>query len=75
MDEQGLMRKLAMGLGILPLAISACFWARVHTAEAPTDTGLPAPQFELESHLGGTVSLSSLHADGPAVLVFYRGFW
>ena len=38
-------------------------------------TGALAPDFDLESHLGGRVSLDALVADGPAVLVFYRGFW
>lgn len=34
-----------------------------------------APDFELASHLGGTVSLDGMLKRGPAVVVFYRGFW
>ena len=37
--------------------------------------GSPAPPFSLKSHLGTAVSLDSLTATGPAVIVFYRGFW
>ncbi len=35
----------------------------------------PAPDFTLRSHDGKDVSLTSLLRDGPAVLVFYRGYW
>jgi cytochrome oxidase Cu insertion factor (SCO1/SenC/PrrC family) len=34
-----------------------------------------APEFSLEDQNGATVTLASLTANGPAVLVFYRGFW
>lgn len=34
-----------------------------------------APDFVLKSHEGKDVSLSTMLKDGPAVLVFYRGYW
>lgn len=34
-----------------------------------------APDFELKSHQGATVSLDGLLKNGPALVVFYRGFW
>ncbi len=34
-----------------------------------------APAFELLDHNGATVSLTQLIAKGPAIAVFYRGFW
>lgn len=34
-----------------------------------------APQFNLKSNDGRDVELRRLIADGPAVIVFYRGFW
>ncbi|MBI4953316.1 MAG: redoxin domain-containing protein [Myxococcales bacterium] len=37
--------------------------------------GEPAPDFTLPSHDGQTVSLAGLRKLGPAVVVFYRGFW
>jgi peroxiredoxin len=43
-------------------------------AGAP-DVGAPAPSFTLPDARGGDVALSDLLADGPVVLVFYRGAW
>ena len=37
--------------------------------------GAPAPAFSLQDPSGAEVSLASLTASGPAVLVFYRGDW
>ncbi len=34
-----------------------------------------APDFSLEDQSGATTTLAALTARGPAVLVFYRGFW
>lgn len=34
-----------------------------------------APEFSAVDAAGGAVSLGALRAQGPAVLVFYRGFW
>jgi hypothetical protein len=34
-----------------------------------------APDFSLSSHTGDKVSLADMLARGPAVVVFYRGFW
>lgn len=34
-----------------------------------------APDFSLPDQNGATVTLASLTARGPAVVVFYRGFW
>ena len=38
----------------------------------PSDAATP---FTLMSHTGAPVSLADTLARGPAVLVFYRGFW
>ena len=35
----------------------------------------PAPSFTLTDHRGEKVSLADLTRRGPAVLVFYRGYW
>ena len=37
--------------------------------------GGTAPAFDVIDHDGGTVSLSSLTTNGPAVLLFFRGLW
>ncbi len=34
-----------------------------------------APDFTLRDHLGNEFTLSKELADGPVLLVFYRGFW
>lgn len=46
-----------------------------HPLTAVPAVGDPAPGFELPDHKGGVVSLDSLVATGPAVVVFYRGVW
>ncbi|MBL9023923.1 MAG: redoxin domain-containing protein [Myxococcales bacterium] len=45
------------------------------TRGANVPAGQVAPDFTLSSHDGQAVSLDSLVARGPAVLVFYRGHW
>ena len=44
------------------------------TAGTPV-VGKPVPSFILPDQNGQTVSLEEAHADGPALLVFYRGHW
>jgi len=47
----------------------------LQTETAPAATEVAAPAFSLPAHDGRTVSLSELVAEGPAILVFYRGHW
>ncbi len=49
--------------------------AAASPATATLSIGASAPGFELPNHDGTTVGLAGLTADGPAVLVFYRGDW
>ena len=44
-------------------------------SEQSLDVGARAPEFRLPAANGGEVILSSLLADGPVVLAFYRGAW
>jgi hypothetical protein len=44
-------------------------------AERSLKEGEKAPDFSLPNVKGGTVTLSSLLAQGPAVVAFYRGVW
>jgi len=39
------------------------------------DVGNEAPDFKLFDSTGATHSLASLVANGPRVVVFYRGHW
>ncbi len=67
-----MMRRRAL-LGSLACSVvgAGCLSTRGPSVPA----GAAAPAFNLKSHLGGDVSLDSLTATGPAVVVFYRGFW
>lgn len=60
-------------LGALPLLAvsSSCLSTRGPTVPQ----GQLAPDFSLRSHDGRQVTLDGLVAQGPAVLVFYRGYW
>ena len=54
-------------------AAIAC--ARLVTKAPPVETGQTAAELSLPDHRGGTVTLEGLTSRGPAVVVFYRGFW
>ncbi|MCH9679853.1 MAG: redoxin domain-containing protein [Deltaproteobacteria bacterium] len=54
---------------------SATVGCHLATEQAPVAPQQRAPDFELRADDGRTVSLTELVADGPAVLVFYRGHW
>ena len=67
-------RSLALLLGALVCLAAACSW-RLHT-RAPAKSELSvAPDFALPDYRGGVVTLDGLLAKGPAVVIFYRGYW
>lgn len=51
------------------------FTWRLRTRTPPVATGVSAPDFSLKDQTGRAVTLASLTQNGPAVLVFYRGYW
>lgn len=66
----------------LAFGAAGCSTSSRQAAEAPTShstqtlsAGDAAPAFSLSDSTGSEVSLESLTASGPAVLVFYRGDW
>lgn len=59
-------------LAAAALALSAC---ALHTLTPPVEIEARAADFELLDQEGQAVSLASLVASGPAVVVFYRGHW
>ncbi|NUP09404.1 MAG: hypothetical protein HOW73_25405 [Polyangiaceae bacterium] len=67
-------RRVFVG-SVLGLASATVGAGCVSTRGPSVPQGAIAPSFTLKSHLGTEVSLDSLTAQGPAVLVFYRGFW
>lgn len=63
-------------LSLLPaLALTQALGCRLETRAGGPATQAVAPAFELPDHRGRTASLDRLRAEGPAVVVFYRGFW
>lgn len=56
---------------LVAMSIGGC--VRVQSSSTPIGVERQAPGFSLPDHQGGEASLDSLHAERPAVLVFYRG--
>ena len=66
----------ATNRGRIPAAALAVMDATTaSTVVHPLGVGDTAPDFSLPDATGKTVHLSSLLADGPVVLAFYRGGW
>jgi hypothetical protein len=61
----------AIGVGGAVLATAGCLKTRGPSLALDA----PAPKFNLKSNDGRDVELRRLVANGPAVVVFYRGFW
>ena len=62
----------------IPLVVALLALTPLPAMEAAGPTlseGLDLPAFELPSAGGENVTLAGLTADGPAVLVIYRGVW
>jgi len=57
------------------LVIAGCGWWSLEPRGTPVQAQRKAPGFSLPDHTGKTVTLSTLLANGPAVVVFYRGHW
>lgn len=47
----------------------------LHTRTPSVATSALAPAFSLSDSTGKQVSLAELTTNGPAVVVFYRGYW
>lgn len=70
--------KWIAGLNFLGLAFSLVAFFGIAAVPGPTAVAMElthAPDFTLKDEKGQTVSLSSAHASGPVLLVFYRGHW
>lgn len=64
-----------MRIAALVLASSGCITALHVTTPSTVSDGALAPGFALSAQDGAEVSLAGTLASGPAVLVFYRGYW
>ncbi len=64
-----------MRYALLALAGSACVTGLHVTHEASVADGAQAPAFALPDQMSHPVALGDQLAQGPVVLVFYRGYW
>lgn len=58
---------------LLLAAVTAC--AQLHTRSTPKTETETAPDFSLPGADGTVFTLDKLLEKGPAVVVFYRGYW
>ncbi len=73
-----LVRRILLALVALVALFGAYFYFfqyRLSTRNPGTLAKGTAPEFTLNDETGKATSLASLTAHGPAVLVFYRGYW
>lgn len=63
----------ACSCSLIPLSLLAS--CGVSTRAPAIKAKQQAPDFELPDEQGNRVRLGQLTAKGPAVLVFYRGYW
>jgi cytochrome oxidase Cu insertion factor (SCO1/SenC/PrrC family) len=73
----GVMRRIVSlrALALATALMGATAGCRLHTERAPVAARALAPDFSLPAHDGRTVTLGELVAQGPALVVFYRGHW
>lgn len=72
-------RKLIVGISALAalgglISTASCLLS-VSTRTPPIAEQAKAPEFSLPDQRGQTQSLNGLVAKGPALVVFYRGYW
>lgn len=64
----------ALALIAVAAGIGGCF-PKLETRTPAKQAAALAPEFELPDSSGEVHRLSDLIAEGPAVVVFYRGYW
>jgi len=67
-------RRLFLTL-VSAIVLTQALGCRLEPRAAGPEKEAVAPSFDLPDHRGRSASLDRLRADGPAVVVFYRGFW
>ncbi len=58
----------------LAVVLSGCL-PTIKTRSKAQENAAEAPGFSLPDHEGTLHTLAELLADGPAIVVFYRGYW
>ena len=75
MSTLGDMRTLPRSAPLVVALVATAGCGTLQSRGEPLTAADEAAPFSLTSHTGETVTLGDLTADGPAVVVFYRGFW
>ena len=81
MYRKPMSRKMSLPeVAVIGVLAASMFWfnsCAVHTAPqvTPVASENHAPSFALPDQHGEIVSLTDLTANGPALVVFYRGHW
>ena len=66
---------VAASMVVTLLGYGACSFWYLEPRATPVQAQRRAPDFALPDHTGREVTLRSLLAKGPVVVIFYRGFW
>jgi cytochrome oxidase Cu insertion factor (SCO1/SenC/PrrC family) len=72
---EGNLMKRFLSLVFVIVALVSTTSAQIQKVEKAVAVGDSAPDFTLEDHRGGKVTLSESKGKSPVVLVFYRGYW
>jgi cytochrome oxidase Cu insertion factor (SCO1/SenC/PrrC family) len=70
-----MLRVFPSGATLAATLLAACNLYFLDTRQEPVMAAEKAPRFALADPQGRRVSLDELTAEGPAVVVFYRGHW
>jgi cytochrome oxidase Cu insertion factor (SCO1/SenC/PrrC family) len=68
-------RRAAVLLSLVALSAGGCFTPLAWPKAAALTSEGPPPDFTLPDQDGRLHNLAAMLAEGPLVLVFYRGYW
>jgi hypothetical protein len=71
----GKLPSVVPALPLLAASLTCGCYFFVEPKTAPLEPGAEAPGFDLPDQDGERVTLASLLENGPAVIVFYSGYW
>ena len=73
--EESNMKKTMMIISFGVLVGAMIPGCALHTRSAVVEVGDKAPDFDLSDAEGTHWRLADMVSDGPAVVMFYRGYW
>ena len=75
MVRRRILLLLGAGVALTALLTVCVTCAPIRPRDEPLTTERSAPDFLLPDQNGATVTLAALLANGPAIIIFYRGYW